>query len=428
MGLNPAGFAFACLPYEAFFSLDAIVRTAFRVLVSHRRLLEWSLAGDARSTNLAASFRTMVSAPVLSAAAALFLAHFRPDTLVLAAPILALWFASPALAWWLGRPFRRQAARLTAAETHFLHAVARRTWTFFERFVGPKDHWLPPDNVQEHPAAAIAHRTSPTNMGLSLLANLAAYDFGYLSTGRLVERTANAIHTMASLERYRGHFYNWYDTQSLQPLRPHYVSSVDSGNLAGHLLTLRQGLLGLPDKKIVGPNLFAGLADTLQMVVDATEDAVSAELARVESAVISAADDPPRTLTAVRHRLESITKAAESLVNRLVAGPDSQAKVWAQALAQQCQDALADLTFIAPWTSLPEAPSQPGRIYRPRSAPDPARVGWDRVATPARHRGAALAGRRGRAMVGRVAATGGRVQPARAKADRGPATACTSRG
>ena len=246
---------------------------------------------------------------------------------------------------------------MTAAETHFLRAVARKTWAFFERFVGPKDHWLPPDNVQEHPAAAIAHRTSPTNMGLSLLANLAAYDFGYLSTGRLVERTANAIHTMASLERYRGHFYNWYDTQSLQPLRPHYVSSVDSGNLAGHLLTLRQGLLGLPDKKIVGPNLFAGLADTLQMVVDATEDAVSAELARVESAVISAADDPPRTLTAVRHRLESITKAAESLVNRLVAGPDSQAKVWAQALAQQCQDALADLAFIAPWTSLPEAPS-----------------------------------------------------------------------
>ena len=352
-----AGFALACLPYEAFFSLDAIVRAAFRVLVSHRRLLEWSLSEDVRSTDLATSFRTMGSAPVLSAAATILLAHFRPGTLVLAAPILALWFASPALAWWLGRPLPLHAARLTAAETHFLRAVARETWAFFESFVGPKDHWLPPDNVQEHPAAAIAHRTSPTNMGLSLLANLAAYDFGYLSTGRLVERTANAIHTMESLERYRGHFYNWYDTQSLQPLRPHYVSSVDSGNLAGHLLTLRQGLLGLPDKKIVGANLFAGLADTLKMVVDVTEDVVSAELARVESAVISAGDDPPRTLTAVRHRLESITKVAESLVNRLVAGPDSQAKVWAQALAQQCQDALADLAFIAPWTSLPEAPS-----------------------------------------------------------------------
>jgi cellobiose phosphorylase len=405
-----AGFAFACLPYEALFSLDAIVRTAFRVLVSHRRLLEWSLSGDAKSTDsshvawgarqlrrrrtvagghgeaersergggggggpkgganpsrvpistgLARSFRNMGIAPVLSAAAALFLAHFRPSVLAIAAPILALWFASPALAWWSSQPLPRRAARLTAAEIRFLRALARKTWAFFATFVGPKDHWLPPDNVQEHPAAAIAHRTSPTNMGLSLLANLAAHDFGYLSTGRLVERTANAIHTMQSMERHRGHFYNWYDTQSLTPLRPHYVSSVDSGNLAGHLLTLRQGLLGLLDEKIVGPSLFAGIADSLQMVVDATEDAVSGELARVESAVISAADDPPRTLTTVRHRLESIAKAAELLVDRLAAGPEGQARVWARALAQQCQDALADLAFIAPWTSLPEAPSSP---------------------------------------------------------------------
>jgi cellobiose phosphorylase len=355
-----AGFAFACLPYEAFFSLDAIVRTAFRVMVSHRRLLEWSLSDDAKHgqrANLATSFRSMGIAPVLSASAALFLAHFRPGALALAAPILALWFASPFLAWWSSQPLPRRAARLTEAQTRFLRGVARKTWAFFETFVGPKDHWLPPDNMQEHPAAAIAHRTSPTNMGLSLLANLAAHDFGYLSTGLFIERTAHALHTMQSLERHRGHFYNWYNTQSLEPLRPHYVSSVDSGNLAGHLLTLRQGLLGLLDEKIVGASLFAGVADSLQVVVEVTEDVVSAELARVESAVMSAADDPPRTLTAVRHRLESITKAAESLVNRLAAGPESQAKVWAQALARQCQDALADLAFIAPWTSLPEVPS-----------------------------------------------------------------------
>jgi cellobiose phosphorylase len=354
------GFSFACLPYEAFFSLDAILRTAFRVLFSHRRLLEWSPSADAkhsRGADLASSFRSMGIAPVLSTALALFLARLRPGALVLAAPILVLWFASPVLAWWSSRPLPRRAARLTTAEIRFLRAVARKTWAFFETFVGPKDHWLPPDNVQEHPVAAIAHRTSPTNMGLSLLANLAAHDFGYLSTGRLVERTANAFHTMESLERHRGHFYNWYDTQSLTPLRPRYVSSVDSGNLAGHLLTLRQGLLGLLDEKIIGSSLFAGIADSLQMVVDATEDVGSGELARVESAVISAADNPPRTLTTVRHRLESIAKAAELLVDRLAAGPESQAKVWAQALAQQCQDALADLVLVAPWTSLPEAPS-----------------------------------------------------------------------
>ena len=114
----------------------------------------------------------------------------------------------------------------------------------------------------------VAHRTSPTNMGLALLANLSAHDFGYISTGQLIKRTANAFHTMKTLERYRGHFYNWYDTQSLKPLSPLYISTVDSGNLAGHLLTLRPGLLALPDQKIMGARLFNGLSDTLMILAD----------------------------------------------------------------------------------------------------------------------------------------------------------------
>jgi cellobiose phosphorylase len=359
------GFAFACLPYEAYFSLDAILRTTFRVLISHRRLLEWGLAGDAKSSrgaDLAASFRTMWSAPVLSASAALFLARVRPEALALAVPILALWFAGPAIAWWSSRPLPRRASKLTEADARFLRGVARKTWAFFEAFVGAKDHWLPPDNVQEHPALTIAHRTSPTNMGLSLLANLAAHDFGFISTGRLIERTANAMHTMKSLERHRGHFYNWYDTQSLKPLRPRYVSSVDSGNLAGHLLTLRQGLLALIDEKIAGPRLFAGMADTLAMVAGAAEDSARSDISEVESALTLAVDVPPLTLVAARHAITSIAKAAESLAARLAAGPEGQAKVWAQALVRQCQDAMADLAFIAPWTSLPGDSSRPDGI------------------------------------------------------------------
>ena len=147
--------------------------------------------------------------------------------------------------WWISLPLVRNKARLTPDQTVFLQKLSRKTWSFFETFVGPEEHWLPPDNFQEHPAPVIAHRTSPTNMGLALLANLSAHDFGYISTGQLIERTTNALATMEALERYRGHFYNWYDTQSLKPLQPKYVSSVDSGNLAGHLLTLRQGLLTL---------------------------------------------------------------------------------------------------------------------------------------------------------------------------------------
>ena len=192
-------------------------------------------------SDLVASFQAMWIAPLIVVAAAIYLALSKPDVLLVAGPILALWFASPAIAWWISLPLTRRAAKLTDEQTLFLQKISRKTWAFFETFVGPEDHWLPPDNYQEHPVAGVAHRTSPTNMGLALLANLSAYDFGYISAGRLVERTANALHTMAALERYRGHFYNWYDTQSLQPLLPIYVSTVDSGNLAGHLLTLRAG-------------------------------------------------------------------------------------------------------------------------------------------------------------------------------------------
>jgi hypothetical protein len=161
--------------------------------------------------------------------------------LVPAAVILLSWLFSPAIAAWLGRPLVRREPRLAAGDVLFLRALARRTWAFFDSCVTAADHWLPPDNFQEHPAPALAHRTSPTNMGLALLANLAAYDFGYIPSSELVVRTARALATMKSMQRYEGHFYNWYDTLTLEPLAPRYVSAVDSGNLAGHLMTLAPG-------------------------------------------------------------------------------------------------------------------------------------------------------------------------------------------
>ena len=191
-------------------------------------------------------------APVIAVAVALCLLLARPAALAVAAPILLLWFCAPAISWWISRPLPHRTARLSADQTVFLRKLSRRTWAFFDTFVGQEDNWLPPDNVQEHPVGRVAHRTSPTNMGLALLANLSAYDFGYIPAGTLIERTANALRTMDSLERYRGHFYNWYDTQSLKPLTPLYVSTVDSGNLAGHLLTLRPVWLRFSTKRSSG--------------------------------------------------------------------------------------------------------------------------------------------------------------------------------
>ena len=338
-----AAFALVCLPYEAFYSLDAIVRTAWRTMVTRRRLLEWSPSGDPghqSPAGLPAFCRSMWIGPVLASASAIYLAPSQPAALATAGPILGLWFVSPAIAWWISQPLIRRGAKLTADQIIFLRNLSRKTWAFFETLVAAGDHWLPPDNLQEHPIAVVAHRTSPTNMGLALLANLSAYDFGYLSGARLVERTSDALQTMEALERYRGHFYNWYDTQSLKPLPPLYISTVDSGNLAGHLLTLRGGLSALPDQKILGPQLFDGLADTLRAWKGNPGGAAMARFAPLDAIL----ESRPTTVQAARLALSRLASSTAEIAGGL---PDGQAKWWAEAFARQCRDALEELTSSA---------------------------------------------------------------------------------
>ncbi|RCX32729.1 cellobiose phosphorylase [Thioalbus denitrificans] len=353
------GFALATLPHEAFYSLDAILRTLWRLLVSHQRLLEWNPSGDQEllsRTDLAAAFRTMWFAPALAAGTAGTLAVVNPAALSVAGPLLILWLASPAIAWWISRPLVRHEAPLTTGQTRFLGRIARKTWAFFDTFVGPDDHWLPPDNYQENRADALAHRTSPTNMGLALLANLSAHDFGYIPAGQLVERTAHTLETMVGLERHRGHFFNWYDTQSLQPLHPAYISTVDSGNLAGHLLTLRPGLTALLDRPILEPRWLDGLLDTLEILEETVGDAAPAALPRFRAELESAAAAPPATLPAARRLLERLTLAAEAIAGIPVNAPGSTEEWWAQALVRQCRAARDELAYLVPWTGLPEGP------------------------------------------------------------------------
>ena len=146
-----------------------------------------------------------------------------------------------------------------------LRGVARRTWRFFETFVTPADQMLPPDNFQEDPVPVVAHRTSPTNLGLYLLSTVAARDFGWLGTLDTVERLEATLETMTRLERFRGHFYNWYDTQDLRPLDPKYVSSVDSGNLAGHLIALDRACRERIERPVLDPQWLAGIEDALAL-------------------------------------------------------------------------------------------------------------------------------------------------------------------
>jgi len=360
-----AAFRIACLPFEALRCTGAMLRTLWRVGVSGRHLLEWRASGDPASVpraGLAASLRLMAFAPFAAFATAAGLGWWRPEALPYAGVVLASWFAAPVLAWWLSRPELPAGVNLSAEQERFLRRHARKTWAFFERFVTEEDHWLPPDNFQEQPGPLLAHRTSPTNMGLALLANLSASDFGYLSLGALLERTENALATMVSLERYQGHFFNWYDTQTLQVLRPRYLSSVDSGNLAGHLMTLGAGLLALADQPVAGAQAFDGLADTLDCLEQRLPRDGKAALLHRQVGVLHALlaplrAMPPETLSGMRLGLARLDAAATGLGALAEAAPDGEAARWGRAVEQQCREALAYVQRLTPWLDLPPPPA-----------------------------------------------------------------------
>src|SRR5690606_38172807 len=350
----------ACLPYEAFFSLDAIARTLWRMAISRRRLLQWRTSSEVERTlgdTLADSLRTMWVAPALAVATAALLFRLQPAALWVAAPVLALWAASPVLMWWLGRPRAHPGSNLDASQLQFLGRLARRTWAFFETHVTEQDHWLPPDNVQEHPSLVVARRTSPTNIGLSLLADLAAYDFGYLTQSGVVQRAGNALRTLESLPRHRGHFYNWYDTQTLEPLPPRYISAVDSGNLAGHLLTLRQGLLALREAPVLSPCVFQGLADTFGLVVETTSGQPMGETMRtIADRLAVACTAPPRTVAEAYRVLGEFEALSTALAGDQAAEPE-EIGYWSRALVAQCAAAHEELQRFVPATQAAAAHS-----------------------------------------------------------------------
>ena len=361
------------LPYEAFINLDAIVRTMVRMRLTHTGMLEWKTASDAEregNRGLWEAYRRMAIAPGLAVLMGVTLAFVRPNALSVAAPLLASWLLAPAVAWRFSWPARARTAKLSRQQSLFLHQLSRKTWRFFERFIGPEDHWLPPDNVQELPVAVIAHRTSPTNIGLSLLSTLTAYDFGYISAGRLIERTGYTLHTLGQLERFRGHLLNWYDTRTLQPLPPSYVSSVDSGNLVGHLLTLRAGLMELPDRPLVPPQLRDSLSimqQILESVVGDTKQtpqpsvrhlAATRELIKLlmQRGPFSATDS---RLSESKRLLQTLHTSLLELAINPPAKEEPELFPWLRDLQQQCQDYLLELRCLAPWLTLPPAPLEP---------------------------------------------------------------------
>ncbi len=254
--------------------VDGVFRTLYRLLVTRQHLMEWRSAAHVASGfgevgHRAAAWRFMWPSSVFAAVLGIVLALYRVEAFVPAVPILLLWFTAPEIAAWLGKPRRPRRETLGTDERIFLRLTARKTWLYFETFAGPEENWLPPDNYQEDPKGEIAHRTSPTNIGLYLTSALAALDFGFISLIDFVARSRNVLTTLDRMQTYRGHVLNWYDTRTLEPLEPKYASTVDSGNLAICLIAIKQGCQETTSGPVIDKTTWDGLQSTVDLLVAA---------------------------------------------------------------------------------------------------------------------------------------------------------------
>jgi cyclic beta-1,2-glucan synthetase len=345
-------FGIAVLPYEAFRFTDAIIRTNWRMLVSGKKLLEWTPSATAsRQSKISIWFisRKMWIGPVLAFLCLILFLNSNSPAFFVSIPILILWFVSPSIAWRLSLAEKEETPDLNETQKVFLHKSARKTWSFFEQFVNEGENWLPPDNFQQHPNPVIAHRTSPTNIGLSLLANLTAYDFGYIVMDEVIMRCGKTLKTMSEMERYRGHFYNWYDTISLSILRPAYVSTVDSGNLVGHLLILRQGILAFKTNPIFNTESYNGLHSTVGIINDLLKDETNKNIENIERLLLDAINDNSNSLVDIKRNLDNLAAFSDQ-INEF--DENIESGKWMLKLKNQIENIREDLYRQIPWLNL----------------------------------------------------------------------------
>jgi cyclic beta-1,2-glucan synthetase len=263
------------LPHQTLLALDAIIRSLVRSFITGQRLLEWETAAESESKERRRTpvDRYLAASPIVSVIVGLVVFLERPESLLIALPILILWAFASGITAWLNAPPKQAKPKLTTEEDRFLRQLALRTWRFFYQFGGESHNYLIPDNVEEDGLFEAA-RVSPTNFGLLLNARQAAVTFGYLSVPEFITLSKRSLETYDKLDKFRGHIYNWYDTRTLEPIRPITISSVDSGNLAASFYTLRSGARSLLREPLLHPAQFSGIRDHWQLL-DSLEGASS---------------------------------------------------------------------------------------------------------------------------------------------------------
>ena len=372
--LGRQALAVTFLANDAAIAADAIGRSLWR-LVSGRRLLEWTTAAHtaARFGTMARrqlALREMWASPALAFTVAIGLAVLNPAALASAVPLVVLWLFAPEIAVRVSRPSSSAPEEIDIDGRAFLRRVARRTWLFFETFAKPEDNWLPPDNVQEVPHGEIAHRTSPTNIGMMFLSAVSAWKLGFIGLNEMTSRLSDALDSLDRLERHRGHLLNWYDTRDLSSLEPRYVSTVDSGNLAVSLIAIKEACGEAILGPALGSELWDGLCDDLHLLSDALDLGKGDlkcecrdKLTSIEQ-IVRDGQNKPATWDTLLQQLcddhypqleESVRRAIEG--NVLVSTEDlREVQVWLERTRHHLTSMRRDFQAFFPWRSLVEQP------------------------------------------------------------------------
>ncbi|MGE3973535.1 MAG: glucoamylase family protein [Bdellovibrionales bacterium] len=375
LGLIHSFVLLVLLPQSAWISLDAIVRTFYRLFISRKKMLEWTTAAQAKASanlDLISFVRSMRGPVFLVTIGIVPIFIFNPTFMYVTTPILLLWLASPVLAYYLSQPPKERVSQpISPYDLILLRSTGRRIWRFFTTFVTPEDNNLPPDNFQEDPSPVIAHRSSPTNFGLYLLSIFAARDFGWIGNLEAVERLELTLQSLLRLPRHRGHFYNWYDTVDSRPLEPRYISSVDNGNLTGHLFVVAQGCEEILKSPIEAFSIHRGIRDSELLLVQEfkrfaanhTERDESFEKVKSAHAALVVRlhapdhliEDRSQHWDTLRLQSELLVKQATAFSGDPVRSDRKEILAWSCALQADIESLSRDFLSLAKWTEFRNA-------------------------------------------------------------------------
>ncbi len=364
VNLLQALFHIVFIAHQAYIQSDAILRVMYRKFISKTQLLEWVTAAQVESQKSKSTrpfWQTSWPTEILLVGT-FFLFFTTASSLIgLSFVFIFLWSCYPLVGHWISRRLIRIRRPLSIDDQLLMRQIARRTWHYFETFVGAEDNWLPPDNHQELPQALTAHRTSPTNIGLYLLSLVSARDFGYLSAAKFIHSLGLTLETLHKLEGHEGHYFNWYDTRTLEPLNPKYVSTVDSGNLAGYFLTCQQACLEIPNYFLIEIEMLEGLNDIILIIESEIRamDGNHHELLREFSDFRQLLSPPSNNIFSNWVLLlETLNSSLLSIRKNILNSKKNETEKdfecifeWTDCALVQIREVQDEITLLAPWTT-----------------------------------------------------------------------------